>query len=808
MTDQPKKEQIILKNVEKEISQSYIDYSMSVIVSRALPDVRDWLKPVQRRILFAMDQMKIYYNTRHRKSATVVWEVLGKYHPHGDSSVYEAMVRMSQDFSLRYPLIDWQWNFWSIDGDGAAAMRYTEARLTKIAEEILRDLDLDTVEWKDNYDSSRQEPITLPTKFPNHLCNWTMWIAVWMATNMAPHNLTEVIDASLLLIQNFEATIDEIMQIVKWPDFPTGWMIFDPENIKAVYTKWKWSITVRGKAHFEEIDGAKVIVIDEIPYQVNKAGLVTKIWELVNIKKIDWITDITDESNKNKIKIVVHLRKWVNPEHILTMLYKFTELQTNFNLNNVALIDKWIQPNLLNIKDLLWEFVCYRREVVLRRSKFLLAKAQDRLHILEWLKKAIDIIDEVIATIRWSNTRAEAKEKLMADYDFSDPQSEYILMLRLQTLVWLEIQKIMDEMKEKQELIDYLTKIISDPAELDKVVVDELVYIKDEYGDKRKTQVSEDVSIYELNSSMNDLRKFADQRKENVILQISNNYETKVLYQTRLNAIPDDTYALNYTNNQDRLIVISENWELVVQRLKDLWSHNSKWPSFDFQKNFNLNGNIIFSNTISADYDYIVMLTNKNNIKKIWKDLIESFKKFPTVIMNLEKWEKILCSLQVKEWDNIWILTKNWMLLLFQEKNIRPSGKTAGWVKAISLDQNDAVANMFLLKDEMFIFVYSETSGKLIAVEDCKIMKRAQIWLIATKLKDGEIVKWWLAIDEWAISILLKSGQVLNLHSNDIRLKDRLTKLEEISPSPIDRIYTPWSEKVKKRENNEDENNA
>lgn len=806
MTDQIKKEQIILKNVETEITQSYIDYSMSVIVSRALPDVRDWLKPVLRRILFAMDQMKIYYNTRHKKSAAVVWEVLWKYHPHGDSSVYEAMVRMSQDFSLRYPLVDWQWNFWSIDGDGAAAMRYTEVRLTKIAEEMLRDIDLDTVDWRDNYDNSRQEPITLPTKFPNHLCNGTMWIAVWMATNMAPHNLREVIDASLLLIENPDANIDDIMQIIQWPDFPTGWVIFDPENIKAVYTKWKWWITVRGKAHFEEIDGNKVIIVDEIPYQVNKASLVSKIWELVNLKKIEWITDITDESNKNKIKLVIHLKKWTNSENILTMLYKLTELQTNFNLNNVVLIDKGIQPNLLNIKDLLQEFVAYRREVVLRRSKYLLGKAQDRLHILEWLKKAIDIIDEVIATIRWSNTRAEAKEHLMIKFDFSDPQSEYILMLRLQTLVWLEIQKILDEINEKQELIEYLSKIINDSAELDKVVIDELIYIKDEYGDDRRTSVSQDLSIYELNSSMKNLRRLEEQRKENVILQISNNYETKVLYQTRLNMIPDDTYALNYTHNQDRLIVISENWELVVQRLKDLGSHNIKWPSFDFQKNFNLNGNIIFSNTISADYDYIVMLTNKNNIKKIWKDLIESFKKFPTIIMNLEKWEKIIWSLQVKKWDNIWILTKNWIILLFPEKNIRPSGKTAGWVKAISLDEWDGVVNMLLLKDEMFIFIYSETAGKLIAVEDCKIMKRAQIWLIATKLWNWEFIKWWLAIDEWAISILLKSWQILNIHSNDVRLKDRLTKLEEISKSPIDRVYAPRSEKVKKRENNEDEN--
>lgn len=391
--------------LEKEISQSYIDYSMSVIISRALPDTRDGLKPVVRRILFSMQQMGNFFNQKHKKSATIVGEVMGKYHPHGDSSIYDAMARLSQPWAMRYPLVDGQGNFGSIDGDSPAAMRYTEARLTKLAEEMMRDIDQDTIEWLDNFDATRKEPSVLPTKFPNHLCNGTMGIAVGMATNMPPHNLREVLDAAILLLQkegkpsvekyineqgqeqemtkNYEVSVDEIMEIIKGPDFPTGGIIFDPENIKEVYRKGKGAIVVRGKTHTEMLDGEQVVVIDEIPYSVNKASLVQRIGELVVDKKIEGITDVRDVSSKNKNRIVLYLKKEINPEEVLILLYKFTDLQTNFNINNVSLVEKGSQPRTLNIKDLLMEFVTFRREVVMRRSLFQLKKNQDRLHILE-----------------------------------------------------------------------------------------------------------------------------------------------------------------------------------------------------------------------------------------------------------------------------------------------------------------------------------------------------------------------------------------------------------------------------------------
>ncbi len=634
---------------------------------------------------------------------------------------------MAQPWSMRYPLVDGQGNFGSIDGDSPAAMRYTEAKLTKIAEEMLADIEQDTVDWRDNFDASLQEPIMLPTKFPNHLCNGTMGIAVGMATNMAPHNLTEVIDASLLLIEKegkkvdhsqmeivrpedkmvlidaigvlfeedgesyilneklakylaglkakklivtnkpeeeceklknilttagyedtfevfskgndpkkseekyfkilleeyeipaervvyfdhlqrnldaanragiestliykelistqkfineflesqvsedgtYSVSIDEIMEIIKGPDFATGGVMFDSKNILEVYKKGRGGIVTRGKTHVEDIKSHQAIVIDEIPYMVNKGNLVAKIGDLVVNKKIEGVTDIRDESSKGDIRIVVDLKKGVKPDRILMQLFKFTELQTNFNLNNVTLVDKGIQPRTLNIKELLMEFVDFRRKVVYRRSVYQLNKAEARLHILEGLKKAIDIIDEVIETIKKSQTKQDAKQQLMEKFDFSDEQAEYILLMRLQSLVGLEIQKISDEIDEKIKLIEYLRGIIGDAEKLDAVVVEELTYMKDKYGDKRRTELSQDTSVYNLGGSLKALRDAADQVKEDVILWLSNEYQMKVLYQTRIQNIPEETLDIVYTHNQDKLIVITDKGELVVQRLKD-----------------------------------------------------------------------------------------------------------------------------------------------------------------------------------------------------------------------------------------------
>lgn len=538
-------------------------------------------------------------------------------------------------------------------------MRYTEARLTKLAGEMLTDIDQDTVDWRSNFDNTLTEPVTLPTKFPNHLCNGTMGIAVGMATNMAPHNLTEVIDASLYyMAHGEETTVDNLMQIIKGPDFPTGGYIFDHEKIVEIYRKGKGSVVVRGKTHIEQSKTGDIIVIDEIPYQVNKSSLVEKIGELVIDKKIDGITDIRDESAKNIIRVALSLRRGINAQKLLTKLYKMTDLQSTFAINNVTLIDKGKQPRLLNILDMIREFVDYRRVVVYRRSVYQLAKAQDRLHILEGLRKAIDIIDEVIATIRASATKQEAKESLMKKFDFSDPQAEHILLMRLQSLVGLEMNKILEEIEEKKALIEYLQNIINNPEALDTVVHDEMNYIRKAYGDKRKTVLIAN-ETGDVKKALQAFEDAADKVKEDVIVWLSDSFDLRVLYQTRVSVIPEDTIDLIYTHNQDHIIVITDIGELVVQRLKDLGSFQYNSTPLNFHKHFNLKGKVIFAKTLHANFDHLLMLSSDNNIKKVNKTMVLGFKKFPTMIMNLPgKNEKIINVLPVEDSDVIGVATK------------------------------------------------------------------------------------------------------------------------------------------------------
>jgi DNA gyrase subunit A len=453
---------------------------------------------------------------------------------------------------------------------------------------------------------------------------------------------------------------------------------------------------------------------------------VAKIGELVIDKKIEGINDIRDESSKNRNRIVLYLRNGVDPDAILIQLYKFTELQTNFNINNVSLVEGGRQPRLLNIKDLLMEFVTFRREIVFKRSNFQLQKATDRLHILEGLKRAVDIIDEVIATIKKSESRKEAKENLIYKFDFSEEQSEYILQMRLQSLVGLEIQKIIDEIEEKKKLITELTEIINNPAKLDTVVEEELMYMKEKYGDERKTDVSDSKEVYNIAGNIKALQAQADKVKEDVICRIGNDFSLRVLYQSRVQIIPEETLDLIYTQNQDRLIIITDIGELVVQRLKDFGGLTMAKPAINLKKHFDLKGKIVFAKTLHFAYDHLVFLTNQNSIKKIDKNLVLSFKKFPTLIMNLQPKEKILKVEAVNDTDNIGILTKQGRMLLFPSVDIRAMGKTAGGVTAIALQEGDEVANMFLHKDEPFILIHSDKNGKLLSLEDLRIRKRAR----------------------------------------------------------------------------------
>lgn len=793
----PQDKNIEKLDISKEISNSYISYAMSVIVSRALPDVRDGMKPVHRRILHAMNELWFTHSGKHRKSATVVGEVIGKYHPHGDNSVYDAMVKLAQPWAMRYPLVDGQGNFGSIDGDGAAAMRYTEARLTKLADEMLQDIKLDTVAWRPNFDNTLEEPITLPTRFPNHLCNGTMGIAVGMATNTGPHNLREVIDASLYYLKHGEeTTIDDVMAIIKGPDFPTWGMIYDPENILEVYRKGKWSIIVRGKTHIEpsKWKWGDSIVITEIPYQVNKASLVEKIGDLVMEKKLEGITDVRDESARNEIRIVIQLTSKVNTERMLAKILKMTPLQSSFALNNVSLVHKWKQPRLLNILDMVAEYVIYRREVVYRRSVFQLGKAKDRLHLLEGLRRAIDIIDDVIETIKSSDTRQAAKDALMSTFDFSDAQAEYILQMRLQSLVGLEMQKILDEIDEKTKLITYLENIINNPEALDNVVEEEMIDIKERYGDDRRTQVIDET--WNVKDILKAFADKADKIKEDVIVWISDDYELRVLYQSRVNAIPENTIDLIYTHNQDKVVVITDRGELIVERLKDLWKFYHNSAPLDFKKEYKLKGNVVFAKTLHANFDSFMLLSSENSIKKVDKELILSFKKFPTTIMNLpQRWEKILKVLSVEEEDDIVIATKRGRLLIFNQDQVRPMGKTAWGIKAIDLQEGDSVATMFVYQSEPFILLNTTTKAIMYSLEDLRIWRRARAGDEVALLDAGENIVGGTSIYEGAIRLKLNDGTIQTVHSDDCELNEPGSRPVEITKKPIMMMYRPREEK-------------
>ncbi|MEY2905485.1 MAG: hypothetical protein RJA52_1501, partial [Bacteroidota bacterium] len=493
-------QRIVAINIEDEMKSAYIDYSMSVIVSRALPDVRDGLKPVHRRVLFGMSELGLSFNKSHKKSARIVGEVLGKYHPHGDSSVYDTMVRMAQNWSLRYPLVNGQGNFGSMDGDSPAAMRYTEARLERISDEILADINKETVDFALNFDDSLEEPTVLPTKIPNLLINGASGIAVGMATNMLPHNLTEVVDGIIATVQNPEITIEELTQFIKGPDFPTGGIIYGHNGVKEAFETGRGKIVVRGKAEIiNEDNGRETIIVSEIPYQVNKASLVAKIAELVNEKKIEGISDIRDESDRTGLRIVVEIKRDAMAKVVLSQLYKYTPLQSSFGVNNVALVNG--RPMLLNLKDLIEEFILFRIEVIVRRAKYDLRKAEERAHILEGLLIALDHLDEIIALIRASQTVEIAKDGLMQTFNLSEIQAKAILDLRLQKLTGLEREKIKAEYEEIQKLIAELKALLESEEKQKEVVVEELSDVKEKYGDERRTEITiaeGDISIEEL----------------------------------------------------------------------------------------------------------------------------------------------------------------------------------------------------------------------------------------------------------------------------------------------------------------------
>ena len=724
------------RNIKAEMEDCYIDYAMSVIISRALPDIRDWMKPVHRRILYSMYEQWLKSNAKFRKSAKVVWDVLANYHPHWDSSVYEAMVRMAQDFSLRYPLVQGQWNFGSMDWDWAAAYRYTEARMAKIAEYLLSDIEKETVDFRPNFDNTRMEPSVFPTRIPNLLLNWVMWIAVWMATNIPPHNLNELLDATdfLLHSENIEeVTISDLMNYVKWPDFPTWWIIYDNDAILNAYSTGRGSIIVRWVASIEEWKKWRNIIhISEIPYGLNKAVFVEKIADLVRDKKIVWIAELRDESSWDSVRIIIELKKDAFPKKILNQLYKLTPLQTSFSLNMVWLDERGQQPRLNNLKDLLLSFVNHRKEVVERRTIYDLKVAEARAHILEWLKIALDNIDEVIRVIR--NSYDDAEDQLMKHFDLTRIQAEAIVEMRLKRLQWLEKEKLEAELQEKLILIDDLKDILAKPERIVSIVSDELKEVREIFWDERRTKVNP-WKIWEFNpkDTIPNEDIFVVYSKNSYIKRIkSDSFRTQKRWWRWVItwAKEDDEIKLIIpTRNHNDLLYFTTKWRVFTLPAYEIpeTARTAKWQPVI---------NLIWlqkDEEVAAIMDiteekgkYLFFVTNLWTVKKLEISEMKNIRSNWLKVLWVKDDDE-LTWVKTTTWnDSIFIATKDWKAIRFDENDVRPMGRTAFWVRWIKLKEWDNVIEVAVMQenDKYILTLTEKWYWKLSEVEEYKNQNR------------------------------------------------------------------------------------
>ncbi len=787
-------DRIITINIEDEMKTAYIDYSMSVIVSRALPDVRDGLKPVHRRVLYGMTELGLASNRPYKKSARIVGEVLGKFHPHGDSSVYDAMVRMAQEWSMRYMLVDGQGNFGSVDGDMPAAMRYTEARFRKMAEELLVDIDKNTVDFKPNFDDSLQEPTVLPAKVPNLLINGASGIAVGMATNMPPHNLTEVIDGVVAFIDNKDIEIAELMKHVKAPDFPTGGTIYGYAGVKEAFETGRGRIMMRAKAIFETSKtGKEQIVVNEIPYQVNKASLIERAAELVNEKVIEGISDIRDESDREGMRIVFDLKRDAVPNVILNQLYKHTSLQTSFNVNNVALVKG--RPEMLNLKDLIKYYVEHRHEVVVRRTKYELEEAQKRAHILEGLLIAIDNLDAVIKIIREAVSPDEARTQLMANFKLSEIQSKAILDMRLRALTGLERDKLKDEYAELMKLITYLQSILDDETLRMKIIKDELLEMKEKYGDERRTNI-----IYAGNEmSMEDLIP-----NDDVVITISHlGYVKRTLlseYRTQnrggrgsrgVSKRDEDfvEHVLMATNHNYLLFFTNQGkcYWLKVWEIPE-GDKTSKGRAIQNLINISSEEKVMAYLNVKtlSDEEYIkntnvVMCTEQGTIKKTTLEAYSRPRANGVNAINVREGDMLVEARLTNGTCEMIIASREGKAIRFNESSVRPMGRTATGVRAIRLAEGDTVIGMIAIEDPKLTnaLVVSENGlGKRSEVEDYRITNRGGKGVMAMNVTDktGKLVAIKEVDDTNDIMIMTKKGITIRLSVKDLRVLGRVTQ--------------------------------
>ena len=790
------RQRIIPKDIEEEMRVSYLDYSMSVIVARALPDVRDGLKPVHRRVLYGMYELGVYYNRPYKKSARIVGEVLGKYHPHGDSAVYDTMVRMVQDFSLRYPLLDGQGNFGSVDGDSPAAMRYTEVRLAKIAHEMLRDLDKDTVDWRPNFDETLKEPVVLPTVFPNLLCNGSSGIAVGMATNIPPHNLSEVVDALVAQIDNPDITVPELMQIIKGPDFPTAGIIMGIDGIRSAYETGRGKVIVRARANIEHLrNNRSQIVITEMPFQVNKASVIEKIAHLVRDKKIEGITDIRDESDRDGLRVVIEMRRDAQPEIILNQLYKHTQLQTTFGIINLALVDG--VPRVLSLKEMLQEFIKHRHEVILRRTRYELDQAEKRAHILEGLKIALDNIDAVIETIKKSRDPETAKNNLMRKFGLSEIQAKAILDMRLQRLTGLERKKIEEEYRELLKTIERLRAILDSHALQMQIIKEELLELKEKYGDERRTEI---ISTFE-DFSIEDMIA-----EEDMVITITRDGYIK--------RFPVSGYRRQHRNTRGSTGAVAKGEDFVehlfiasthnyilffTDKGKAYWLKVHEIPQVGKAGKGRAIVNMIqvskgekitaFVNVRNFTDDRFLMMATENGLVK--KTRLSAFKnprRDGIIAIKLNEGDKLI---EVKLTDgsnDIILATANGLAIRFNEKEVREMGRNAAGVRGIALEKGDRVIGMVVVKRDGTLLTVSEKGfGKRTDIRQYRITHRGGKGIKTFKVseKTGRLVAIKEVVDSDDLMLITVKAVILRIHVGNISVTGRdtmgvrLMKLDE-----------------------------
>ncbi len=782
------------REITDELQESYLDYAMSVIVARALPDVRDGLKPVQRRILWAMWDSGLTHSAKFKKSANIVGEVLGKYHPHGDSSVYEAMVRMAQDFSLRYPLVEGQGNFGSIDGDSAAAYRYTEARLSKIAEEMLLDSEKETVNWVPNYDGSREEPRVLPGKIPNLLLNGTVGIAVGMATNIPPHNLTEIVDAISALIENPKATSHDLMEFIQGPDFPTGGIIYDKKAINEAYASGRGAVTTRALTEIKENKKGHIIEITEIPYQVNKSELIIKIAELVTDKKVQGIRDIRDESDKDGLRIVIELKNDAAPQKVLNQLFKFTDLQKDFHFNMISLTKGGLQPEIMSIKDILSEYIEHRKEIVRRRAEFDLKKAEARAHILMGLHKALGNIDAVITTIKKSKDKDDAHKNLISKFKFSDLQASAILEMRLQTLAALEREKIEEELKEMKKLIEELQALLKSPAKILKVIKDEIKDIKERFGDARKTKL--------IAGGLKEFKEEDLVPKEETIITMSQGGYIKRVNPTSFKSqkrggkgligsdVGDEDFLSQFmtANSHDNILFFTDRGRVFQTKVYEI-PEGSRVAKGKAIHNFleipleeKVNAVITYPAEKKSVPGFLAMVTANGMIKKTPLKDFENVRRNGIIAIKLKKGDSLQWVRLSSGDDQIVLTSAQGQAIRFKESQLRPMGRATSGVRGMRLKKDDSVVSLNIVNKEsekgQILTVMANGFGKRTGLSEYKVQGRGGSGIKTSKVtpKTGKVVTSMIIGEEKEILALSAKGQIIRTQIESVRESGRATQ--------------------------------